>query len=339
MARKTDPTYDVCLSFAGEDRAYVRDVAKHLREKGIRVFFDEYQEVDLWGKDLYDHLNDVYKNSARYCVIFASKHYAKKVWTNHERQSAQERALKEHREYVLPARFDKTPIPGLKETVGYIDVQKHSASSFAELVRLKVGGHYRNSYVPPVPDRLFARLSLKDESAKEDAADSMQRFLETLKRMSGDERAILFHLVLEACPAELPDNLHINIDLLRRVSGFPPSKIRRLFSGVSSLGFTMRMRADDETPDRLGKDEMLVLEWHDLGFPGGGNKTELMRAMVRGAIENYCEEHGLEALKRLDFSQLSSSTAVVDIHPPRKPKQPAANKRFQPTRPRSRARG
>src|SRR5438128_7586050 len=97
--------YDVSLSFAGGNRVYVRKVADALRDKGVRVFFDEYEEAALWGRDLYTHLNDVYENSARFCVLFASKQYATKVWTNHERQSAQARAIQEHSEYILPARF------------------------------------------------------------------------------------------------------------------------------------------------------------------------------------------------------------------------------------------
>jgi hypothetical protein len=338
MTRKDNPEFDVCLSFAGEDRSYVRDVAKALRQKGIRVFFDEYQEIDLWGKDLYEHLDDVYKHSAHYCVIFASKYYANKLWSNHERRSAQERALKENREYILPARFDKTPIPGLRETVGYINLEKHSAGGFAELIRKKVGGHYRNAYVPPVPDRLFERLGITAEDAKEKATATLERFLWTLKRMAPDERRLVFHLVQQACPAELPENIHVNIDLLRRVSGFPPSKIRRLLSRISSLGFTTRMRIDDETLDRLGKEEMLVLEWQDFSLDGGNN-TEVVRAMILGAADNYCEEHGMEALERLDFSQLASSTSVKDVHrTTRAPSQKtAANKRLQHTR--SRARG
>jgi hypothetical protein len=113
-----DFQYDVCLSFAGENRSYVHDVAVHLRALGVRVFFDEYEEVGLWGKDLYEHLDDVYKNSARYCVMFISQYYSTKLWTTHERRSAQERAFKENAEYILPARFDSTPVPGLRDTVG-----------------------------------------------------------------------------------------------------------------------------------------------------------------------------------------------------------------------------
>jgi hypothetical protein len=51
-ARRGHYGYDVCLSFAGEDIAYVRRVAHLLRANGIREFFDEYAQADMWGKDL-----------------------------------------------------------------------------------------------------------------------------------------------------------------------------------------------------------------------------------------------------------------------------------------------
>src|SRR5687767_365794 len=120
--------YDVCLSFAGEDRVYVRSVAKSLTENGVRVFYDEYAEVELWGKDLYTHLDQVYSEAARFCVLFVSKYYAEKLWTNHERQSAQARAFKDHSEYILPARFDDTKLPGLRETVGFLELKGRTPS-------------------------------------------------------------------------------------------------------------------------------------------------------------------------------------------------------------------
>lgn len=62
--------YDVGLSFAGEDRHYARQVAESLREKGIRVFYDEFEEANLWGKDLYQYLCDIYKNKIRNIQLF-----------------------------------------------------------------------------------------------------------------------------------------------------------------------------------------------------------------------------------------------------------------------------
>lgn len=104
--------YDVCLSFAGEQRDYVAEVAQRLIDAGVRVFYDDAEKIDLWGKDLYVHLDWIYRKAARYCVLFASDDYAKKVWTNHERQSAQARAIEENTEYILPVRFDDTEVPG-----------------------------------------------------------------------------------------------------------------------------------------------------------------------------------------------------------------------------------
>jgi hypothetical protein len=97
----SDPEYQIGLSFAGEDRGYVEQVAEELKKLGVTVFYDVYEQVDLWGKDLYQHLNDVYKNKCQYCIIFISQHYARKIWTKHELKSAQTKAFKENKEYIL----------------------------------------------------------------------------------------------------------------------------------------------------------------------------------------------------------------------------------------------
>jgi hypothetical protein len=66
---RADVRYDVCLSFAGENRGVVHSVAKRLATEGIRVFYDEYEKANLWGKDLYAHLDEVYSSAARYCGL------------------------------------------------------------------------------------------------------------------------------------------------------------------------------------------------------------------------------------------------------------------------------
>src|SRR5262245_39904870 len=47
--------YDVCLSFAGEDRDYVKRVAEELHRRQVRVFYDQFEISHLWGKNLYTH--------------------------------------------------------------------------------------------------------------------------------------------------------------------------------------------------------------------------------------------------------------------------------------------
>lgn len=131
--------YDVTLSFAGEDRGYVERVATALNELGVRVFYDRYEEVDLWGKNLYEHLDEVYRKRARFCVVFVSKHYADKLWTNHERKSAQARAFENKEEYILPVLFDSTEVPGMLPTIGYVDGNTRTPEDLALLIARKTG--------------------------------------------------------------------------------------------------------------------------------------------------------------------------------------------------------
>ena len=132
-------TYDVALSYASENREYVEDVATFLKEFGVRVFYDKFETVETWGKNLYDHLNDVYKNKAKYTMIFVSKAYANKAWTNHERKAAQSRAISESKEYILPIRFDDIDIPGIDTTVAYLDARDFSAKDIAKSFLEKSG--------------------------------------------------------------------------------------------------------------------------------------------------------------------------------------------------------
>jgi hypothetical protein len=138
MAENRD--FDIALSFAGEERGYVDRVANLLKERGVKVFYDLFEEADLWGKDLYVHLSEVYHKRARFTVMFISEAYANKLWTNHERKSAQARAFQEAQEYILPARFDDTDIPGVLSTVGYVSLKGRSPEDLVSLITKKLVG-------------------------------------------------------------------------------------------------------------------------------------------------------------------------------------------------------
>ncbi|MBI2906205.1 MAG: SUMF1/EgtB/PvdO family nonheme iron enzyme [Chloroflexi bacterium] len=118
--------FDVALSYASEDRLHAEALAERLKSRDVRIFYDRYEIADMWGKNLYDHLADVYSKQAHYCIMLVSQAYARKVWTRHERRSAQERATRESVEYILPIRLDDTEIPGL-QNVTYLDMRDSSA--------------------------------------------------------------------------------------------------------------------------------------------------------------------------------------------------------------------
>lgn len=128
----------VALSFAGEDREYVETVANILEAEGITVFYDNFKKSDLWGKDLYDYLNDIYQNKAGFVIMFLSKHYADKAWTTHERKAAQAREFIENREYILPVRFDDTEIAGINITKGFLDARGMHPQELVSLFKEKL---------------------------------------------------------------------------------------------------------------------------------------------------------------------------------------------------------
>jgi hypothetical protein len=139
MREQLQPSYDVVFTFAGENRGYVEQVANYLLSQGVKVFYDQYEEASLWGKDLAEHFDFVYRRSGRYCVMFISKHYVEKMWTRHERRAALARALQERKEYVLPARFDDSEVPGILPTVGYISLTANSPVELAKIILKKLG--------------------------------------------------------------------------------------------------------------------------------------------------------------------------------------------------------
>jgi hypothetical protein len=132
------PKYHVALSFAGEDRAYVEKVALQLQAKKVDVFHDSLEEVDLWGKDLYTLLSEVYLRMPLFTVIFVSDSYRIKWWTNHERKCAQARAM-DNSECILPVYFDESiEVPRLLKTTGHISLEKKTPEQLANLIIQKL---------------------------------------------------------------------------------------------------------------------------------------------------------------------------------------------------------
>ena len=157
--------FEIALSFAGEDREYVRQVATLLEQLGISVFYDEFEEEKLWGKNLYDYLSDIYQNKARFTIMFISANYARKLWTNHERQAMQARAFQEHHEYILPARFDETPVAGLLSTVGYISLERRTPQEFVDVIQRKLGSMSSAAYSQSSPPVTLSTVSTQSLEA------------------------------------------------------------------------------------------------------------------------------------------------------------------------------
>lgn len=134
--RPTPYRYEVALSYAGEDRGYVQQVARALRRKRVPLYYDRDDQASLWGKDLSSHLRAVYGEQSRFVVLFVSQHYAEKAWTRRELRIARERVREE---CLLPVRLDDTDLPGLSASLAYIDGTRTTPAQLASLIVEKLG--------------------------------------------------------------------------------------------------------------------------------------------------------------------------------------------------------
>ena len=140
MDATTPPEFDFALSFAGEDRNYVTDLAERLKRSEFRVFLDSDYLAETWGEDLTEFFDRIYRKSSRFVIMFISRHYADKMWPRYERRSALARALHERAAYVLPIRLDDTEIEGLRPTIGFIDARRVGLEGIVSAAVQKANG-------------------------------------------------------------------------------------------------------------------------------------------------------------------------------------------------------
>ncbi len=133
------PKYDIAISFAGEQRSLAESFARSLDASGYSVFYDQFEQAELWGRDLSITLGDVYANQARHCLVIVSKEYIEKAWTNLERQNAISRFMKDRSDYILCLRIDDVALPGLPDVVGYITLSDVGYAEAYKLLLRKLG--------------------------------------------------------------------------------------------------------------------------------------------------------------------------------------------------------
>lgn len=139
--------YDVAISFAGKNRNIAEKLANRLQKYHLEVFYDENEQADLIGKNLYQYLKEIYSEKCLYCIVLVSEHYLQRKWPSKvELPATQERDFVSDEEYILPLLLDDTKIPGIERTTGHIDLREMSIEEASELIAHKVlKKHYSES--------------------------------------------------------------------------------------------------------------------------------------------------------------------------------------------------
>ena len=127
----TTRRFAVALSFPGEKRAYVCQVADALAATlgQERVLYDDYLTAELARSELDIYLPDLYRTQSELVVPFFCAEYDRKKWCGLEWRYIRAVIIEpEEKHRVMPFRFDNTPIPGQLLTDGYVDIEIGRAS-------------------------------------------------------------------------------------------------------------------------------------------------------------------------------------------------------------------
>jgi hypothetical protein len=152
----SDPyEYDVAVSFAGPQRAYVEKFVEACRRRGLRVFYDRDMTVSYWGRNFIYEFRKVYGGSAaRFVMPFISAEYLATPYPQDEFAAAVEEGFRRKGQtYLLPVVVGGVTIPPelLNPAIGWLSADDHTPDRLAELTarRLEVGEPAAPAADPP----------------------------------------------------------------------------------------------------------------------------------------------------------------------------------------------
>lgn len=128
--------FRVALSFPGEKRAFIAQVANVLAE-GLgreRVLFDDYLTAELARPNLDVYLGRLYHDDSELLVPFYCAEYEKKKWCGLEWRQMRNILLEQKDDRIMPFRFDDTPIAGVLPIDGYVSIGSRTPGEVAGLI-------------------------------------------------------------------------------------------------------------------------------------------------------------------------------------------------------------
>ncbi|MFX1568995.1 MAG: TIR domain-containing protein [Promethearchaeota archaeon] len=288
--------HDLAVSFAGEDRKIVEIIATQLFLNNANVFYDNFFKSDLVGKDLSDYFKEKYGDKSKFVVIFLSKYYLHKDWTNFEYEIARDEARRRKEVFILPVRLDYTIFHGLKRTIGFIDFQKEKTNGTIRLLLEKINLPYNvklrkikeikeieNQYI--LIDNNDSQIKEIEDKIKAESKNKIEILYEIPQTLSPfDDRVDIIKNIIRNLMIEFfkEGKLNGNFDnnkseriknLITVINGFDNTfytqylrngispnynKLSRLFFGCSRENFEKRLIENEIQKDKINRDPFIL---------------------------------------------------------------------------------
>lgn len=136
VSKLEDIKFKVALSFPGEKRAYVENVASRLTESLGKdlVFYDNNYISAISRPNADVLLQNVYRNQSELIVVFLCEEYSKKEWCGLEFRAVRDIIKAKEDDKIMFVRFDNAQIEGIFSIDGYIDGNVHNEAKVSNFI-------------------------------------------------------------------------------------------------------------------------------------------------------------------------------------------------------------
>lgn len=136
----TQHDFDVGLSFPGEARGLVEQVARELEARvGPNAYFYDNNYVSQLARPSLDTLlQDIYRNRFKLIVVFVGDDYQRKDWCGVEFRAIREIIMARAEQRIMFVRVDDGAVDGVFRTDGYVDARRFNPSEIAQFIAERV---------------------------------------------------------------------------------------------------------------------------------------------------------------------------------------------------------
>ncbi|QOK52098.1 TIR domain-containing translocated effector BtpB [Brucella suis bv. 2] len=136
----TQHDFDVGLSFPGEARGLVEQVARELEARvGPNAYFYDNNYVSQLARPSLDTLlQDIYRNRCKLIVVFVGDDYQRKDWCGVEFRAIREIIMARAEQRIMFVRVDDGAVDGVFRTDGYVDARRFNPSEIAQFIAERV---------------------------------------------------------------------------------------------------------------------------------------------------------------------------------------------------------
>lgn len=149
----TEHHFDVGLSFPGEARELVEQVARELESRlGPNAYFYDNNYVSQLARPSLDMLlQDIYRNRSSLIVVFIGTDYQRKDWCGIEFRAIRDIIMSRDDQRIMYVRIDDGAVDGVFNTDGYVDARRFSPAEIARFITERLAFVVKSSQVNGPP--------------------------------------------------------------------------------------------------------------------------------------------------------------------------------------------